>query len=695
MVNPNNPNSEPDEVSPSEPGSDPSSEQRAESGPISDELFDSLSDLLGDSPTDEPASLPDIASWSDDPEQPAEAQSSATEEPADSFEDPTFIQMGPEAEPTNEPSVISDSPADDPISAVEPTIPTVNEDEGTQSIPTTWADEPVAPVPSPPIEPDVPIDLTPDLGEPSDPNLPDIAAASTDPADSVADPWSDPAPAVPMDTGIEDPTLIQSSGLSSDVPPSEVPAASTPPDLPSEDRSIPDPWTANLASQPIEATPDEPASEPELGIPPIAESPFDDLAAEVPPASAGATAQDSEGTPEGVGFAAGIPGGVTGDSADSPVPEGIAPDDTQSESAEREPEITPVPESTPVSEPVAVGSSSTSTMSTSGARASDLGALSDKLPLNRYQAVGLLVTLSTLGTITYLGVAGTQQAPSPSVLSSAISSPPSPPTGANSSTNLPASQNPSAVASAPSAPGTAAPSTSGTSNPSAQAPTDPIAGLPQPPTGAIGGLDSPEVVPSQLDISDVPPEHWAHPFITKLHAQGIIPDYPDGKFQPDKPVTRAELAAQIQRAFVNEPGQLSLTFSDISADYWAADAIEGAVNKKFMSGYPEGDFQPDKLVPRYEVLVALVSGLELDIPTAPENSLQRFQDQGQLPDWSKGKIAASTQEKIVVSHPDPGLLKPEANATRAEVAVMIYQSLVQSGRLDPIESQYVVTPDSE
>jgi hypothetical protein len=208
----------------------------------------------------------------------------------------------------------------------------------------------------------------------------------------------------------------------------------------------------------------------------------------------------------------------------------------------------------------------------------------------------------------------------------------------------------------------------------------------------VEGSNTPPAVPSQLDISDVPASHWAYPFITKLHAQGIIPDYPDGKFQPDKPVTRAELAAQIQRAFVNEPGQRTLTFSDIASEYWAAKAIEGAVNKQFMSGYPEGDFRPDKLVPRYEVLVALVSGLELDLPSSPTASLQRFQDQAQLPAWSKGKIAASTQGGMVVNHPQPALLEPKANATRAEVAVMIYQALVNKQQLEPISSEFVIVP---
>ncbi|NJM64176.1 MAG: hypothetical protein HC851_00190 [Acaryochloris sp. RU_4_1] len=307
----------------------------------------------------------------------------------------------------------------------------------------------------------------------------------------------------------------------------------------------------------------------------------------------------------------------------------------------------------------------------------DLGALSGKLPLNRYQSVGLLIALSTMGTITYLGM-----------------------TGNNAEQPLPLSQTETP---SPSLPPIASIPTSGNS---------PTVVLSQPRTGnvqsperpasrASGDLESktvlegsniPPAVPSQLDISDVPTSHWAYPFITKLHAQGIIPDYPDGKFQPDKPVTRAELAAQIQRAFLNEPGQRTLTFSDIVSDYWVAKAIEGAVNKKFMSGYPEGDFRPDKLVPRYEVLVALVSGLELEVPSSPAASLQRFQDQAQLPTWSKGKIAASTQGGMVVNHPQPELLEPQANATRAEVAVMIYQALVQKQQLEPIASEFVVVP---
>jgi hypothetical protein len=335
--------------------------------------------------------------------------------------------------------------------------------------------------------------------------------------------------------------------------------------------------------------------------------------------------------------------------------------------------LPPIPDPLPMpdSGSTAVGSSPPSSAS------GDLGALSGKLPLNRHQAVGLLIALSTLGTITYLGITG-NNAEQPLPLPQTATSSPPPPAIASTP---PSGNSPTVVPPQPETGNVQSPE-----RPVSRASDDLESKI------VVEGSNTPPAVPSQLDISDVPASHWAYPFITKLHAQGIIPDYPDGKFQPDKPVTRAELAAQIQRAFVNEPGQRTLTFSDIASEYWAAKAIEGAVNKQFMSGYPEGDFRPDKLVPRYEVLVALVSGLELDLPSSPTASLQRFQDQAQLPAWSKGKIAASTQGGMVVNHPQPALLEPKANATRAEVAVMIYQALVNKQQLEPISSEFVIVP---
>ena len=41
--------------------------------------------------------------------------------------------------------------------------------------------------------------------------------------------------------------------------------------------------------------------------------------------------------------------------------------------------------------------------------------------------------------------------------------------------------------------------------------------------------------------------HWAQAQIEQLAKLGILGGYPDGTFQPDKPITRAEVAAIVSR----------------------------------------------------------------------------------------------------------------------------------------------------
>jgi hypothetical protein len=194
-----------------------------------------------------------------------------------------------------------------------------------------------------------------------------------------------------------------------------------------------------------------------------------------------------------------------------------------------------------------------------------------------------------------------------------------------------------------------------------------------------------------LNISDVPTTHWAYPFIKPMFDEGYLPDFPESGFQPDEPLTRAELAALLSQAFGDTPREGSVqTFTDVSSDYWAAPAIGSALSQGFMNGYPEGDFRPEQAVPRYEVLVSLATGLELAPSPSPEQALEPFIDLNTLPVWAAPKVAAATENALVVNHPARDQLKPAQAATRAEIVAMIHQALVQQGKLPPVESEYTV-----
>ncbi|MBD2113440.1 MULTISPECIES: S-layer homology domain-containing protein [Cyanophyceae] len=215
-------------------------------------------------------------------------------------------------------------------------------------------------------------------------------------------------------------------------------------------------------------------------------------------------------------------------------------------------------------------------------------------------------------------------------------------------------------------------------------PVNPNETLSDPSTGVVDSTQP-------LDISDVPPTYWAYPFIKPMFDGGYLPNFPESSFQPDQPLTRAELAALLNEAFGDVPREGSVrAFVDVPSNYWAAPAIDSVVSQGFMNGYPEGDFRPDQAVPRYEVLVSLASGLGLTDSSAPDQTLQAFVDLSPLPPWARPKVAAAAENALVVNHPNRDQLKPAQAATRAEVVAMIHQALVQQGKLPAVESEYAV-----
>lgn len=219
----------------------------------------------------------------------------------------------------------------------------------------------------------------------------------------------------------------------------------------------------------------------------------------------------------------------------------------------------------------------------------------------------------------------------------------------------------------------------------------PVPTTPATPTPEASPSPTPEAAPAQpTEFVDVPEDYWARPFITALAAQGIVNGFPGGYFQPDEPVTRAEFAALLQEAFDQAPGDKSVKYDDITDDFWGAPAVDRATSTGFMQGYPGDVFQPGQQIPRVQALVALVSGLDLKPPADPEQVVQSYQDAAEIPNYATEKVATATASGLVVNYPQQNSLNPNTNATRAEVAAFIYQALVNAGKLEPIESEYIV-----
>ncbi|MEM6837810.1 MAG: S-layer homology domain-containing protein [Cyanobacteria bacterium P01_C01_bin.120] len=185
---------------------------------------------------------------------------------------------------------------------------------------------------------------------------------------------------------------------------------------------------------------------------------------------------------------------------------------------------------------------------------------------------------------------------------------------------------------------------------------------------------------SPISFTDVPETYGAKPYIDALTARNILNGLPNGTFAPEQPLSRAELATQVARAFAVPERTRDKNFTDLAPDYWATESINQAVAKGFMTGYPAGDFRPEQTVSRLQVLVALSTGLGMPAATANSPQIQSYTDWQAIPPWARRQVAAAIQAGIVeAGSDDERRLRPNDSATRGEVAVMVYQALVYLG----------------
>jgi hypothetical protein len=89
----------------------------------------------------------------------------------------------------------------------------------------------------------------------------------------------------------------------------------------------------------------------------------------------------------------------------------------------------------------------------------------------------------------------------------------------------------------------------------------------------------PVLAPTEGETEDEPvfkdiAGHWARGYIEAAYAQSVISGYPDGRFAPDQPITRAEAVTVLLRLSGRLPNPaLSNPFADLSPDHWAYGAI--------------------------------------------------------------------------------------------------------------------------
>lgn len=170
------------------------------------------------------------------------------------------------------------------------------------------------------------------------------------------------------------------------------------------------------------------------------------------------------------------------------------------------------------------------------------------------------------------------------------------------------------------------------------------------------------------DVSDVNRNATAIEFLAKYN---IISGYPDGTFQPDKPVSRVEflklalLSSQIELD-VNTPSG----FQDVDENAWYAPYLRKAKKEGWVQGYGDNTFKPTQNVNKVEGLKMIAEIQGWQIPSVYELP---YKDTA-VTQWYTPFVAYGKWHNFLEE--TGNYFIPSASLSRAKTSEILFRALV-------------------
>ena len=170
-----------------------------------------------------------------------------------------------------------------------------------------------------------------------------------------------------------------------------------------------------------------------------------------------------------------------------------------------------------------------------------------------------------------------------------------------------------------------------------------------------------------LFYQDVPSNHWAYAAIKEATEKGWMTGTTTLKFEPSKPLTRAEIATIISKLVTKPTTITPSNFKDVPKNHWAYQSISIVSQKKIMGGTAPQTFSPQSYMTREQLSVILHRLLQ--VPTV-KTAKSPFSDMKNPSHWSYASVMTLNQNKTLAGC-EKTRFCPTSNITRAEMAAIL------------------------
>ena len=191
--------------------------------------------------------------------------------------------------------------------------------------------------------------------------------------------------------------------------------------------------------------------------------------------------------------------------------------------------------------------------------------------------------------------------------------------------------------------------------------------------GAIPGII--DAIGDSMRFDDVTKSDWFYKDVEYVYNEGIMDGVSKREFAPNETLTRAMIVKILYRIEGEPAGYRSSDFNDVESGRWYTGAVAWAAEKEIVKGYGNGKFGPNDPVTREQLAAILYRYTQYKgwSTTAASGSLKGFADAASVSSYAVDAMNWAVDEGLLKGANNK--LSPKSNATRAQVAAIIHRYL--------------------
>ena len=177
------------------------------------------------------------------------------------------------------------------------------------------------------------------------------------------------------------------------------------------------------------------------------------------------------------------------------------------------------------------------------------------------------------------------------------------------------------------------------------------------------------------DFRDYDRTAWYAEAVSAAVDNGLLYGKSANVLDPNGDMTRAEMAAIINRSFGCYVKADISKYTDVSKSKWYYDDVAMAVQMGTYNGRSASSMAPDAPISRQEAMTVVARALELDYDAYSKTDLSAFSDRDKISAWALPYVRAMVGADYI--HGRGKVLAPQDNITRAEFA-QIFANIIGS-----------------